>query len=163
MITLSSSAAAVFLLPVALLCVLAAYSDLSRMKLPNGVVLLLVGIYIVTGPFALSFEQYLWGFSHGVVMYFVGMFAYAYMGVGAGDGKFAAAMSLFIPAIDFAPVLMLFAAFILGAFACHRLARAIPAVRKATPNWASWTHKKFPMGLALSGTMVGYLALAAFA
>ena len=163
MITLSSSAAAVFLLPVALVCLLAAYSDLSRMKLPNGVVLLMVAVYVVLGPFVLSFDQYLWGFSHGVVMYFIGMFAYAYMGVGAGDGKFAAAMALFMPAVDWIAAVILFAAFLLGAFACHRIARAIPAIRAATPNWTSWTHKKFPVGLALSGTMIAYLGLAAFA
>lgn len=162
MISLSASAAAVFLLPVTLICLLAAYSDLSRMKLPNAVVLMLVAVYVVLGPFLLSFDQYLWGFSHGAVMYVVGMFAFMFMGVGAGDGKFAAAMSLFIPLTDAMFVLTLFAVFLLGAFAAHRFARAIPAIRRGTPDWASWTHKKFPMGLALTGTMIAYLALAAF-
>lgn len=160
MLTLPSQAALWFLLPVALVSFIAAFNDLKRMKLPNPVVLALVAIYVVMGPFLLPFDQYLWGFLHGAVMYVVGMFAFAYLGVGAGDGKFAAAMSLFIPLTDAGPVLTLFAAFLIGAFLAHRALRALPGVRRATPDWVSWEHRKFPMGLALAGTMVSYLALA---
>lgn len=162
MISLPSQAALWFLLPVALVSFIAAFNDLKRMKLPNVVVLTLAAIYVVMGPFLLPFEQYLWGFAHAAVMYVVAIFAYAYLGVGAGDGKFAAAMAMFIPFADLATVLTLFAAFLLGAFFAHRLVRAIPLVRRATPDWVSWEHRKFPMGLALTGTMVTYLALAAF-
>ncbi|WP_460274148.1 A24 family peptidase [Celeribacter sp. ULVN23_4] len=162
MLTLPSQAALWFLLPVALVSFIAAFNDLKRMKLPNPVVLTLVAIYVVMGPFLLPFDQYLWGFLHGAVMYVVGMFAFAYLGVGAGDGKFAAAMSLFIPLADAGPVLTLFAAFLIGAFLTHRALRALPAVRRATPDWVSWEHRKFPMGLALAGTMVSYLALAIY-
>lgn len=161
MLALPSQAALWFLGPVALVAFIAAFNDLKRMKLPNPVVLALAGIYLVMGPFLLPFEQYLWGFAHAAVMYFVGMFAFAYLGVGAGDGKFAAAMSMFIPYADLNAVIPLFAAFLLGAFAAHRALRALPAVRRATPDWVSWQHKKFPMGLALSGTIVSYLGLAA--
>jgi len=162
MITLPASAALWFLLPVAFVSFIAAFNDLKRMKLPNPVVLALGLIYVALGPFVLPFEQYLWGFAHGFVMYFVGMLAFAYLGVGAGDGKFAAAMSMFIPFADATLVLSLFAAFLLGAFLAHRALRAMPVVRRATPDWVSWEHKKFPMGLALAGTMICYLALAGF-
>ncbi|MBU2889024.1 A24 family peptidase [Celeribacter halophilus] len=162
MISLPAHAALWFLLPVTVVSFIAAFNDLKRMKLPNMVVLTLAAIYVVMGPFLLPFEQYLWGFAHAAVMYVVALFAYAYLGVGAGDGKFAAAMSMFIPFADLGTVLTLFAAFLLGAFIAHRGARAVPAIRRATPDWISWEHKKFPMGLALSGTMVCYLALAAF-
>ncbi|PTQ75780.1 A24 family peptidase [Celeribacter persicus] len=163
MITLPSQAALWFLLPVALVCFLAAFNDLKRMKLPNTVVLALGAIYVVMGPFLLPIDQYLWGFAHALVMYPIALFAYAYLGVGAGDGKFAVAMSMFIPLADLGPVLTLFAAFLLGAFGAHRLLRALPAMRRATPDWVSWEHRKFPMGLALTGTMVSYLALASYA
>ena len=86
------------------------------MKLPNPVVLALGLVFVIIGPFVLPFEQYLWGFSHAFVMYFVGMFAFAYLGIGAGDGKFAAAMSMFVPLVDATLILSLFAAFLLGAF-----------------------------------------------
>jgi prepilin peptidase CpaA len=54
-------------------------------------------------------------------------------------------------------VLALFAACLLGAFATHRGMRALVPVREATADWASWTHKDFPMGLALSGTLIFHL------
>lgn len=160
MLVLDASAALVFLIVTAPVAFIAAFNDLKHMKLPNVVVLALVAIYVVTGPFVLSMEQYLWGFVHGVAIYIVGMFLFFFAGVGAGDGKFAAAMSMFIPLADAGAVLMLFAAFLLGAFAAHRATRAIPAIRRATPDWKSWTHAKFPMGLALTGTMSAYFALA---
>jgi prepilin peptidase CpaA len=40
--------------------------------------------------------------------------------------------------------------------------RAVPAVRRATPDWVSWQRKDFPMGLALVGTFVAYLVFMAF-
>ncbi|MCA0044041.1 prepilin peptidase [Celeribacter litoreus] len=162
MFTLPAMAALWFLGPVALISFIAAFHDLKRMKIPNDLVLGLAGTYLFMGIFLLPIDTYLWGISHGIVMYPVALFAYAYLGVGAGDGKFAMAMSLFIPLADLSVVLTLFAAFLLAAFAAHRALRTVSAVRRATPDWVSWDNKKFPMGLALAGTMVSYLALAAF-
>ena len=58
---------------------------------------------------------------------------------GAGDAKFAAAMAPVFVHADLRFVLGLIAACILGAFAAHRLARMVPAVRSATTDWESWT------------------------
>jgi prepilin peptidase CpaA len=38
----------------------------------------------------------------------------------------------------------------------------VPAFRTAVPDWESWTHKKFPMGLALAGTLIFYPLLASW-
>ena len=38
--------------------------------------------------------------------------------------------------------------------------RMVPPFRRATAEWKSWTHKDFPMGLALAGTLIFYLAAA---
>ncbi|WP_439104951.1 A24 family peptidase [Celeribacter marinus] len=160
MLTLSTGAALWFLVATAPVAFVSAFNDLKRMKLPNALVLVLVAIYVISGPFVLSFDQYLWGFAHGVIMYGVGMFLFMFAGVGAGDGKFAAAMSMFIPLADAMPVLMIFCAFLLGAFTAHRILRAVPAIRRATPDWVSWGHNKFPMGLALAGTLITYFAIA---
>ena len=89
MLTLPSQAALWFLLPVAIVSFVAAFNDLKRMKLPNPLVLALGAIYVVMGPFLLPFDHYLWGFAHAAVIYVVALFAFAYLGVGAGDGKFA--------------------------------------------------------------------------
>jgi prepilin peptidase CpaA len=162
MLTLDATAA-MWILPFAVpLCFLAAYNDLARMKLPNAIVLALIAVYVLIGPFIYDFDTYLWGFVRGLVMYFVGMFAFMYMGVGAGDGKFAAAMAMFIPYADARLVLVIFCGFLLAAFAAHRAAKAMPFVRKATPNWTSWENKKFPAGLPITGTFIAYLSLAAW-
>jgi prepilin peptidase CpaA len=76
---------------------------------------------------------------------------------GAGDAKFAAVMAPFFVGADIRLVLGLFSACLLAAFFTHRLGRMIPALRRAFPDWESWTHAKFPMGLALSGTLIFYL------
>lgn len=159
---LASQAALWFLIPAGIICFIAAFNDLKKMKLPNVLVGALAAVYIVMGPFLLPLDQYAWGFLHFVVMYGVGMFLFIYAGVGAGDGKFAAAMSMFIPAIDWTLIVMIFAAYLLTAFFAHRALRAIKTVQKMTPDWISWQAKKFPMGLALAGSFIHYLALAAF-
>jgi prepilin peptidase CpaA len=79
---------------------------------------------------------------------------------GAGDAKFAAVMAPFFIGADARFVMGLFAACLLGAFASHRLAARIPTFRAATADWASWTSKDFPMGLALAGTLIFYLLAA---
>jgi len=76
--------------------------------------------------------------------------------------KFAAAAAPFFKAEHLGFILPLFAAFLLGAFFGHRILRAIPAVRAMTPDWVSWKRKDFPMGLALAGTFVAYVAFIAF-
>jgi len=57
-------------------------------------------------------------------------------------------------------ILALLAACILAAVVSHGAMKRIPAFRRAAPDWASWTHKDFPMGLALAGTLVFYLLAA---
>lgn len=162
MFALDSTAALWILIFTTPLSFLAAFNDLARMKLPNAIVIAIAALYVVLGPFVFDMPTYFWGFTHGIVMYGVGIFAYAFMGVGAGDGKYAAAMAMFIPTADVRLIIPLFCAYLLGAFVTHRLFRAVPAVRQATQTWVSWGHKKFPMGLALAGTFCTYFAVAAF-
>jgi prepilin peptidase CpaA len=51
-------------------------------------------------------------------------------------------------------------AMLLGAFVAHRALSRLPALRRLTPDWESWQRRDdFPMGLALSGTLLAYLAL----
>jgi len=37
----------------------------------------------------------------------------------------------------------------------------MPIIRKHAPDWASWSHADFPMGLALAGILNIYLILQA--
>lgn len=139
-----------------------AWSDLKSMKIPNKAVLILIGIFVVAGIALMPLDAWAWRWANFVVILAFGFFLNAIAHVGAGDAKWAAAMALFFRAKDAYFVLPLFAAFLLGAFAAHRILRFIPAVRRATPDWISWQRKDFPMGLALVGTLIFYLAMFAF-
>lgn len=143
-----------FVLPVA---IWVAWSDMKFMKIPNKAVLAMAAIWAVLGLIALPLPAYGWGWAVMGIVLVIGFLLTAFAGVGAGDSKFAAAMAGVFSTGDLRLILALFAACLLGAFVTHRLARAIPAVRSATADWESWTHAKFPMGLALSGTLIFYL------
>lgn len=153
---------ALWFLPLAVpVALFVAYSDLSQMRIPNKAVLALVAVFAVTGLFALPLAEYGWRWVHLAVVLAIG-FGMTMLGMaGGGDSKFAAAMAPFVALGDVRLFLALFAACILVAFVLHRTLRAIPLVRRATPDWQSWTHRKFPMGLALSGALIVYLGLVA--
>lgn len=152
----------VLLICVLPFCAWVCWSDLKFMKIPNMAVIAMMVIFAVIGAAILPFENWAWRWAHFVVILAVGFVLNAVANVGAGDAKFAAAAALYIRAADAAIVMILFAAFLLGAFFGHRILRAIPAVRRATPDWVSWSSQKFPMGLALVGTLLAYMALMAF-
>ena len=143
-----------FVLPIA---IWVAWSDMKFMRIPNQAVLALAVIFAVMGLVALPFPEYLWRWSHLAIVLAVGFIANALRLIGAGDAKFAAAMTPFFAAADLNFVLPLFAAILLGAFTAHRGLRLVPAFRNAAADWQSWTRTDFPMGLALSGTLLFYL------
>lgn len=149
----------IFALPI---CIWVAYSDMARMKIPNYAVLALAGVFLVLGPVVFPLEEYLWRIAGGGIILAIGFVMNQLRLIGAGDAKFAAAMAPFFSKADLPLVLIIFSLMLIVAFLSHRTARAIPAVRGLTPNWESWTHKKFPMGLALSSTLVAYLSMVAY-
>ena len=142
-----------FLIPIA---IWVSWSDMKFMKIPNKAVLALTLVFAVVGLVALPLDVWAWRWTHLAVILAAGFVASSAGLLGAGDAKFAAAMAPFFPLDDLRFVLALFAAAIIGAFVGHRTVRAIGPVRSATADWLSWTHKDFPMGLALSGTLVIY-------
>lgn len=156
-------AAPAFLVTTLPIAIWVAWSDMAVMKIPNMAVLALIAVFAVIGLLALPLPDYLWRYSHLAVVLVVGFVLNLAGAIGAGDAKFAAAMALFIPVADATAFVMLLAAVLLGAFATHRLFRAIPAVRRAVPDWQSWTRRDFPMGFALAGSLTLYLGLTAFA
>ncbi len=151
----------ILVLPI---CAWVAWSDLKTMKIPNKAVLALLAVYFFVGLAVIPLEPWLLRWLNLVGVLAIGFVLNMIANVGAGDAKFAAAAAPFVAQrIDHLQlVLILFAAFLLGAFAAHRILRAIPAVTAMAPDWVSWKRKDFPMGLALVGTLVTYLALMAF-
>lgn len=146
-----------FVLPI---CIWVALSDLRAMRIPNVAVLALTGVFLTVGLIVLPFDAYLWRLaSLGIVL--LAGFVIASLGlVGAGDAKFAAAMAPFIAPGDALFFLMLFSLVLIGSWLTHRTAGRVPALRRATSDWASWDQGKlFPMGVALAGALAIYLAL----
>jgi prepilin peptidase CpaA len=118
-------------------------------------------VFAGAGLFALPFDAYLWRYVHLIIVLVAGIALNAGGAMGAGDAKFAAAAAPFIHVGDLRLLMALFAANILAAFLAHRLAKHTP-LRKIAPHWKSWSHPKFPMGMALGGTLALYLCLGAW-
>jgi prepilin peptidase CpaA len=148
-----------FTLPIA---VWVAWSDMKFMKIPNKAVLALFGVYMLVGAFVFPLTLWGWGWALAAIVLLAGFVGTAAGLMGAGDAKFAAALAPFFATADIRILLALFAACLLGAIASHRLMKATPAFRAATPDWESWTHKDFPMGLALAGTLIFYPLMTAW-
>lgn len=159
-----ASVPALWFLPCVIpIAIWAAYSDLSRMKIPNKSVLALMVVFLVVGALALPFPEFGARLLHFVAILVLGFVASAMGLVGAGDAKFAAAMAPFFALQDLSMSLFLLAGCVIFGYVSHRIARAIPAIRNATPTWQSWVEtKQFPMGYPLALTLVAYLALRAF-
>lgn len=155
--------AALIALPcVTLICLWVAWSDMKFMKIPNKAVVALLLVYILAGGIwtlfgLMAWQDVLWGLALGVIVLVIGFIATALGAVGAGDSKFAAAMAPFFIGGQLTFVLALFAACLLGAFFTHRMIKWTPPLRRRFATWESWEHKDFPMGLALTSTMILYL------
>ena len=157
---LTASQALWFLPPVLPIALWIAFSDLKYMKITNRAVLCLIAVFFVAGAIALPLDTYLWRWLHFVVILVIGFGANALRLIGGGDAKYAAAMAPFVAFGDFRLVLILFVAMLIAALITHRTFKAIGPIRRMTSNWASWNSgSDFPMGLALSGTLILYLAL----
>lgn len=155
-------AEALWFLPfVAPLCLWVMWSDLSAMRIPNPAVLALVAVFLVVGLLALPLTDYPWRLLTMAVV-LVAMFLANMAGLmGAGDSKFIAAAAPFVDPGDVAPLALIFAACLLAAYLSHRIAKHSP-LRRLAPGWTSWDRgRKFPMGFALGGALVIYLALGA--
>ena len=149
-------------------CAWASHADLSRMKIPNNAVLLLVGVFAVLGLALLpiggwTLADWGWRWTHLVVVLLAGMILNAAYMMGAGDAKLLAAAAPFVAASDTLIVLVLFPAMLILCWAVHRLARLTTGPR-LVPEWASWTSgRRFPMGVVIAATLLAYLFICAVA
>lgn len=155
---ISAFSALVFLPFVLPICIYVAFSDMRDMRIPNQMVLLLFLVFALIGLFALPLDAYAWRYLHLVIVLIAGIALNAGGVMGAGDAKFAAAAAPLIHVGDLRFLLALFAANLLAAFVAHRIGK-YTGLKKIAPHWKSWTNPKFPMGLALGGTLAIYLGL----
>ncbi len=148
-----------FVLP---LCLAAAYTDLSSMRIPNWINDCLGATYVILGLFIMpSWAEYGWQLLHLPIGVGIGFLFYSAGVMGAGDAKFIGAAAPLVMLADLPALIMIYTANLLAAFATHRLAKFTPLSRLA-PGWKSWSvGKKFPMGFSLGGTLAIYLILVA--
>jgi prepilin peptidase CpaA len=159
---ITSTGALILLVPVLPIAIWAALSDMQRMKIPNKSVLAMAAVWPLLGWIAVpTWTAWFWGFAIMAVVLVALYLLYTTGTFGAGDAKYAAAMSGIFVGTPIVWFMLLVASCMIGALAVHRLARSIPAIRQMTPGWESWEQKRyFPFGLALSGIVVFYLIAA---
>jgi prepilin peptidase CpaA len=158
---LTPTAALTFLVLVLPITIWASVSDLKRMKIPNNAVLTLAAVWLMVGWILVPFTGWLWGFALMAIVLVLGYLLFMTGTFGAGDAKYAAAMAPFFVGADYGWVMLLVACCLIGALITHRVMRRIPAVRRMTPDWQSWTERRyFPLGFALSGILIIYLVAA---
>ena len=160
MLTQSAHAAVWLLIFATPICLYVAWSDLKAMRIPNLAVLALILVYALVGALTLPLGEWGWNWLHFLVVLVIGFVLSLTGTFGAGDAKFAAAMAPFVALGDLRLFLVLLCAVTLAAFVVHRAMRAIPAIRRATPDWASWQRREFPFGMALAPALMFYLVLA---
>ena len=157
--TLAAWAAWVYLPFVLPICVYVAFTDMREMRITNQAVLALAALFVVLGLVTLPLPEYGLRLAQGVIVLIIGIILNAAGAVGAGDAKFIAAAAPYVPREDGLLVLMIYAAALLAGYVAHRIAKHT-RLRSLAPDWQSWSMgKKFPMGLALGGTLAIYLVL----
>ena len=153
------------LIPSIPICLYVIYTDLSEMRIPNTMVIALLLVFAIFGFMALPLDEYLWRYSHFAVVLFIGFLLSAFVGIGAGDAKFAAAMAPFVALGDWHVAMLLYMAFAIGGLILHKTARAIGPIQRAAAGWTSFDPDMghFPLGISLAAMHITYLSLAAFA
>jgi prepilin peptidase CpaA len=159
---ITPTGALILMVPVLPIAIWAATSDLKRMKIPNKSVLAMAAVWPALGWLAVpTWSAWLWGFAIMAIVLVALYLLYTTGTFGAGDAKYAAAMSGIFVGAPIGFFLALVAASMIGALILHRIARGIPAIRRMTPDWISWEQRLyFPFGLALSMIVVFYLVAA---
>jgi prepilin peptidase CpaA len=159
---ITSTGAWILLVPVLPIAVWAAVSDMKRMKIPNKSVLAMAAVWPALGWLAVpTWAAWFWGFAIMAIVLVALYLLYTTGTFGAGDAKYAAAMSGIFVGTPIVFFLALVASSMIGALILHRMMRGMSAVRSRTPDWISWDQRRyFPFGLALSMIVVFYLVAA---
>ena len=153
--------AMILLVPVLPLAIWAAVSDLKRMKIPNNAVIAMAAVWPILGWFLVGLSGWLWGLALMAIVFVAGFLLYLTGTFGAGDAKFAAAIAGFFVGGDIGEILLIIFICMVGSLILHRILRSLPVVRNATPDWESWTRRRyFPFGMALSAIVIFYLLAA---
>lgn len=151
--------AALAVWPVAAIALWAAAVDFFWMRIPNGVHIALIAVFVVLVLPGLPWTEIATRLGVAVALFGVGFGLYAVNLLGAGDVKYLAAAAPLVPADPAVIVVWLLVVAIAGlpVLALHRLAGLIPAARRF-PSFAEAGY--FPYGPAISVGLVAILWLA---
>jgi prepilin peptidase CpaA len=153
--------AMILMVPALPIAIWVAFSDMKRMKIPNTSVIAMAAIWPLLGWFLVPMSVWLWGFALMAIIFVAGFLLYLTGTFGAGDAKYAASMAGMFVGGSISEILVLLVICMIGSLLVHRLLRSISFVRTATPDWVSWTQRRyFPFGLALSAILIIYLLAA---
>lgn len=146
------------------LMVLASWSDLKTLKIPNLLVLSVLAVFVVTGVWGLPIETFFWRLLYGVVVLFVGFGLFSAGLIGGGDAKMAAALTPFIVPGDVAQLLVLYGVVALVLLMLLRIVMQMN--RHQETGWLSIDQLKkparervFPMGIIFGVTILIYLGV----
>ena len=138
----------------------AGWSDLKTMTIPNWVSIAMIAGFVIVGLFILPFETILWRLGAAAIVLTIGFFLNGFGYLGGGDAKYLAAITPFISLENAASFMMIFSISLIGTLLLHRIAMRIPALRRATPDWASWkAGRNFPMGISIAAAIMTFLLL----
>ena len=159
---ITPTGALILMVPVLPIAIWVSMNDMARMKIPNKAVLALAAVWPLLGWLAVpTWAAWFWGFGLLGLVLVLGYLLYSTGTFGAGDAKYAAAMAPIFVGTSLLWLGVLVASCLMGALIAHRMMKAIPAVRRATPDWLSWSQPRFfPLGFALSGIIILYLFVA---
>lgn len=132
--------------------------DVTRMRIPNALVLATAGIFVVCGAWGLAWPIYGLALLAGAVVLGLGILIHAAAGgaVGAGDLKLVAALTPFVAARDIVTVLTIWALVAVVGLVAQRVAQGVLAGRP-TGLLALDQRRAFPVGVILAVTAVVYL------
>jgi len=136
----------------------ATWSDLRYMKIPNRLVILMTASFLIIGAIFLPLGVYEWRVIAGIIVLAGGFFLFSIGGIGGGDAKFAAAMTLFVDHRDVGSFLFTLAIFTLLAVFTHWIIGKLKFAAPITKTWDSWAiRRKFPLGYGMGSALIFYL------
>lgn len=151
--------ALVFLVVVFPFCIYATWSDLKFLKIPNILSMSLVVAFIIVGPFVLPFSEYWLSLLYGFIALLISIAIFAVRLIPGGDLKFTTALIPFVDTHELVSFAMFVSLSAIMAVLTHTL---FGWLKLAPTSWASWQgggwRRRFPVGFALSGGILIYLA-----
>jgi len=128
-----------------------ALTDLQEFRVPNGLVLILVGLYVAYALFSGAWVSMQWNFAFATLMFAGGIYAYSLQQIGGGDLKLLTVAFLWTGPSLAAPFVILLLTFIVIYYVAARFGFA--TARQTSAGL------RIPLAPSLAGALIGVFAL----